>query len=245
MRQTSDKLELREMSAFWIQLLVGAFFLVFGLSFGLLSGIFPLYICAVVGFFLLIFTQIDSVTFDRNLGDMTFNQQQPFIFKTKIIKHLIQDISGVEIQEIAGSESNTYRICFVQKSGKRSVPLTSYFSTGLEDKQKQAQVIATFLNIKNYGLEGVPRQKHIKLQWETIEAEIFHWTTAIRSDPNDPDAYMKLALALLSQDKIKHKQQTISYLKQAETIFKTQGYGEEAMQAAQLWGVVYWEVVEK
>ena len=245
MIQTSDKLELREMSAFWTQLLVGAIFLGFGLSFGFLSGSFPLYLCAVVGFFLLIFTQINSITFDRNLGYMTFYRQQPLIFKTKNVKHLIQDISGVEIQEIAGSESNTYRICLAQKSGKRSVPLTSYFSTGLEDKQKQAQVIATFLNIKNYGLEGVPRKKYIKLQWKTIKEEIFHWENAIINDSNDPDAYMKLALALLSQDKVKHKEQTISYLKQAETIFKTQGYGEEAMQAAQLWGVVYWEVVEK
>ena len=245
MRQTSDKLKLRETSTFWMQLLVGESFLVFGLSFSFLSGSFPLYLCAVISFFLLIFTQINSVIFDKNLGYLIFNQQQPLIFKTKIVKHLIQDISGVEIQEIVGTESNTYRICLAQKSGKRSVPLTSYFSSGLEDKQKQAQVIATFLNIKNYGLEGVPRQKYIKLEWETIEAEIFHWKTAIRSDSNDPDAYMKLALALLSQDKIKHKEQTISYLKQAEAIFKTQGYGEEAMQAAQLWGVVYWEVVKK
>ena len=244
MKQTSNKLELQT-STFWIQLLVGAFFLVFGLSFGWLSGSFPPYLSAVIGFFLLIFTQINSVKFDKNLGYVTFHQQQPLIFRTKVVKHLIQDISGVEIQEITGSESNTYRICFAQKSGKRSVPLTSYFSKGLEDKQKQAQVIARFLNIKNYGLEGVPKQKHIKLQWDTIEAEIFHWKTAIRRDSNDPDAYMKLALALLSQDKIKHKEQTISYLKQAEAIFKTQGYGEEAMQAAQLWGIVHWEVVEK
>ena len=245
MRQTSDKLELRETSTFWMQLLVGASFLIFGLSFGLLSGNLPLYVCAVIGSFLLISTQLNSVTFDKYLGYLTFNQQQPLIFKTQIVKHLIQDISGVEIQEIVGSKSNKYRICLTQKSGKRSVPLTSSFSTGLEDKQKQAQAIATFLNVKNYGLEGVPRQKYIKLEWETIEAEVIHWKTAIRRDSNDPDAYMKLALALLSQDKMKHKEQTISYLKQAEAIFKTQGYSEEAMQAAQLWGIVHWEVVEK
>ncbi len=245
MKQTSDKLELRETSAFWIQLLVGTNLSVFGLSFGLSSGSFALYLCAAIGFLLLIFTHINSVIFERNLGYMTFNRQQPLIFRTKIVKHLIQDISGVEIQQIAGNQSNTYRICFAQKSGKRSVPLTSYFSKGLEEKQKQAQVIATFLNIKNYGLEGAPRKKYIKLQWKSIKEEIVHWETAIRSDSNDPDAYMKLALALLSQDKIKHKEQTISYLKQAEAIFKTQGYREEAMQAAQLWDVVYWEVVEK
>ena len=92
MRQTSDKLELQETSTFWMQLLIGGSFLVFGLSFGLLSGSFPLYVCAVIGFFLLIFTQINSVIFDKNLGYLTFNQQQPFILKTKTVRHLIQNI---------------------------------------------------------------------------------------------------------------------------------------------------------
>jgi hypothetical protein len=44
-----------------------------------------------------------------------------------------------------------------------------------------------------------------------------------------------LALALISQDKTKNKEQAMGYLKRAEAIFKSQGYDEEAMQAAQLY----------
>lgn len=247
MKQTSDKLEFKEMFAFWIQLLVGGSFLLVGLLAGLSSGSFFLYLFAVVGLLLVIFVEIETITFDKNLGHMTIKRQKPLIAKTKVIKHLLQDISGVEIQEMSSSESNTYRVCLVLNAGKRRVPLTSSFSTGLGDKRKKAEVIATFLDIGNYGLDGFPSQQIFtkELQWETIEEEIVHWKTAIKSDSNDADAHMKLAFALIKQDKPKNKEQAIGYLKQAENLFKTQGYDEEAMQAAQLWGMIWWGSLAK
>jgi len=243
MKQTSDKLELLEMLGFWIQLLVGGSFLAFGLSFGGLFG----YLFAALGLLVVIFVEIETITFDKNLGYMTIKRHKPLIAKTKLIKHLLQDISGVEIQEMSGSESNTYRVCLVLESGKRRVPLTSSFTSGLRDKQKKAEVIATFLNIRNYGLDGFPSPQIFseELKWETLEEEIVHWETAIKSDPNDAHAHMRLGLALISQDKTKNKEQAMGYLKQAEALFKSQGYDEEAMQAAQLYGVVYWGMVGK
>jgi hypothetical protein len=235
MKQTSDTLELREMFGSSIALLVGGSFLVLGLSFSSFFG----YLFAALGLLLILFTEIESITFDKKLGHMKIDRQQPLIFKTKVVKHLIKDISGVEIQEMSGSESNTYRVCLVLESGKRRVPLTSSFSTGLGDKQKKAQVIATFLDIKNYGLEGFPTPMSSELKWKTTEEEIVHWESAIASDSNDADAHMKLAFALVKQDKTKNKEQVISYLKQAEAIFKSQGYDEEAMQARQVWSIMW------
>jgi hypothetical protein len=242
MKQTSDKLEFQEMFAFWIQLLVGGSFLVIGLSLGWFSGDFFVYLFAVVGFLLVIFVEIDTITFDKNLGYMTIKRHKPLLAKTKVVKHLIQDISGVEIQEMTSSDSsNTYRVCLVLESGKRRVPLTSSFSTGLGNKHKKAEVIAKFLDIRNYGLGGFTSQETSseELQWKTVEEEILHWETAIKSDPNDADAHIKLALALISQDKTKNKEQAMGNLKQAEAIFKSQGYDEEAMQVAQLHGMAY------
>jgi hypothetical protein len=236
MKQTSDTLELREMFGSSINLLVGGSFLVFGLCFGSFFG----YLFAALGLLLVIFMEIETIKFDKKLCHMTIDRQQPLIFKTKVVKHLIKDISGVEIQEMSGSESNTYRVCLVLESGKRRVPLTSSFSTGLGDKQKKAQVIATFLGIRNYGLEGFPAQIYSEVKWKTVEEEIVHWETAIASDSNDADAHMKLAFALVKQDKTKNKEQVIGYLKQAEAIFKSKGYDEEARQAFQLWGAIYW-----
>jgi len=247
MKQTSDKLEFQEMSAFWIQLLVGGSFLVSGLLFGGSSGNFFVYLFAVVGLFLVIFVEIDTITFDKNLGHMTIKQHKPLLAKTKVVKHLIQDISGVEIQEMTSSDSNTYRVCLVLESGKRRVPLTSSFTSGLGNKHKKAEIIANFLEIRNYSLGGFPSQETSseELQWKTVEEEILHWETAIKSDPTHADAHIKLALALISQDPTKNKEQAMGYLKQAEAIFKSQGYDEEAMQAAQLYGVAYWGMLGK
>jgi tetratricopeptide (TPR) repeat protein len=147
----------------------------------------------------------------------------------------------------SGDSSNIYRICLLLKSGKRRVPLTFFFSIGLRNKHKKAEVIANFLDIRNYGLGGFPSQENSseELQWKTVEEEILHWKTAIKSDPNDADAHLKLALALIGQDKTKNKEQAMGYLKQAEAIFKSQGYDEEAMQAALLYGRAYWGMLGK
>ena len=206
------------------------------------------YLFAVVGLLSVIFVEIDTITFDKNLGHMTIKRHKPLLAKTKVVKHLIQDISGVEIQEMRSRESsNTYRVCLVLKSGKRRVPLTSSFSAGLGNKHKKAEVIANFLDIRNYGLGGFPSQETSseELQWRSVEEEILHCETAIKSDPTDADAHIKLALALISQDKVKNKEQAMGYLKQAEAIFKSQGYDQEAMQAAQLHGMAYWGMLGK
>ena len=247
MKQTSDKLEFQEMFGFWLQLLVGGSFLVIGLSIGWSSGDLFVYLFALVGLFLVIFVEIDTITFDKNLGHMTIKRHKPLLAKTKVVKHLIQDISGVEIQQMSSDGSNMYRVCLVLESGKRRVPLTSSFSTGLGNKHKKAEIIARFLDIRNYSLGGFPRQKTSseELQWKTVEEEIIHWETAIKSDPNDADAHLKLALALISQDKTKNKEQAMSYLKQAEDLFKSQGCDEEAMQVAQLYGLAYWGMLGK
>ena len=216
--------------------------LVNGLFIGWYSGDFSAYLLAVVGLLLVILLEFVTITFDKNLGHMTIKRHKPLIAKTKVVKHLIQDISGVEIQQMTSSDSsNTYRVCLVLKSGKQRVPLTSSFSAGLGKKHKKAEVIATFLDIINYGLGGFPSQETSseELQWKTVEEEIIHWETAIKSDHNDADAHIKLALALISQDKTKNKEQAMGYLKQAEAIFKSQGYDEEAMQVAQLHGMAY------
>lgn len=240
MKQTSDKLEFVEMSAFWRLVLFWGSFLVGSWFLGWYFGNFFLYLIGVVGLLMVISGEIETITFDKNLGHLTIKRHKPFIAKTKVIRHLLQDISGVEIQEM--SNSNVYCVCLVLDLGKRPVRMNSSFTNGLRNKQEKAEVIAAFLNIKNYGLDGFPRQQISteQLQWETIEEEIAHWKNAIESDANDANAFMKLGLALMVQDKTKNKEQVMGYLKQAEDLFTSQGYDEEATQAAAMYGVAYW-----
>ena len=258
MKQTSDKLEFQDKFVFWVQLYFGVTFLVTGLLFGLLSGNFFVYLLAVGGLLLVIFLEIVTITFDKNLGHMTIKRHKPLLAKTEVVKHLIQDISGVEIQQmmtmevffdliqnIPGMErkqrrtrdsSDTYRVCLVLKSCKRGVPLTSYFNGNLGHEHKKAEVIARFLDIRNYGFRGLIGQEtsSAELQSKTVEEKILHWETAIKSDPSDADAHIKLALALIRQGKTKNKEPAMGYLKQAEAIFKSQGYDDGAKMVALL-----------
>ena len=47
------------------------------------------------------------------------------------------------------------------------------------------------------------------------------------------------------QDATNNKEKAMGYLKQAEALFKAQGYDEEAMQAAQLYGAASWGMLGK
>ena len=256
MKQTSDKLEFVEMFTFWIMLFVGGVFFVTGLLLGSYSGNFWAYLFTPLGLLLITFVEIESIILDKNLGHMTIKRHKPLIAKTKLIKHLLEDISGVEIQQTESSGTNSsnnsistttisYRVCLVLHSGKRRVPLTSSFSTGLGDKHKKAEIIATFLNIRNYGIDGFPTDNSNELKWDSIEEEITHWKTAITNDSNDANAHMKLGFALLLQDATNNKQEAMEYLKESETLFKADGYDEEARQALQLYSLAYWGMMGK
>ncbi|NJK69547.1 MAG: hypothetical protein HC941_26205 [Microcoleus sp. SU_5_3] len=80
MKQTSNKLELQETFAFKMQLFVGGSFVLSGIFFGSLVNL-----CTLIGLLVMIFAQIETITFDKNLGSLTFKYQQPFIRKTKVI----------------------------------------------------------------------------------------------------------------------------------------------------------------
>jgi hypothetical protein len=56
------------------------------------SGNLFAYLLAVVGLLLVIFVEIVTITFDKNLGHMTIKRHKPLLAKTKVVKHLIQDI---------------------------------------------------------------------------------------------------------------------------------------------------------
>ena len=98
MKQTSDKLEFVDMYSFHFNLSLGTVLFVFGLFFAF-SGQPVGYYFALFGFLLMTFAEIETIILDKNLGHVTIKQHKPLIAKTKLIKHLLGDISGVGIQE--------------------------------------------------------------------------------------------------------------------------------------------------
>jgi len=145
LEQTLTKLILQELP--WIVVLIGVVFLLVGLSVAFSGQLLGLLFTAIGILSLVFMAEVVTCTFDKTLGCM--NLKRRGLFKTKVIEHPIEEISGVQLEESRDSESSTYRVSLVLVSGKR-VPLTSYYSTGLRGKQKTAQDIAAFLGVNNY-----------------------------------------------------------------------------------------------
>lgn len=92
---------------------------------------------------------ITTLSFDKSGNIMTLKRQK--LIGTEIITYPISQISGVKLEsnistDSDGDRSETYRITFKLKLGK-VIPLTSYYSSGREGKQKTVDLITNFLNL--------------------------------------------------------------------------------------------------
>ena len=195
----------------WIIGLIGSSFLASGLltvSLGefIWGGSF-----ASIGLLLIVArAEVVTCTFDKTIGRMTWKKQS--LRKTKAIEYPIEAISGVYLEETTSTNDNgtftLYRVTLGLASSKR-IPLTSSYSTGLTSKQKTAEVIATFLNVKNYGLKGIPKLTSSELPSRTPEEEILYWQEVIRLNSDEAEAYKNLGVALYKQNKKGNKQEAI------------------------------------
>jgi hypothetical protein len=149
-------------------------------------------------------------------------------------------ISGLEIRG-----NGSYRVYLVLESGKRRVPLTSYISNDEKTHQRTAEAIAAFLNVKNYGFESFPDPDSEQLVLRTREEEIAHWQAVLQTNSNDADAFFNLGWALYRQDKIRNRKQVRNYVKQAISLYKAQGYKEQASQVATFWRLMCLYEVEE
>ena len=168
-----------------------------------------------------------TCTLDKSLDRMSLKRQK--ILKTRVIERPIEAISGVQLDELTDSDSDTiYRVSLVFASG-RCIPLNSSYSGGLKDKLKIAEDIAIFLNVFNYGVEGAP-----------IPGSITHWKEVIRLNPNDADAYRNLGMALYRENNKRYKKEVLASLKHSSKLLKAQGDDEEARRCLQLYWTIYW-----
>lgn len=271
--QTPTKLILREVP--WLLWLVCGSFLLpiqflfssadLGTKFfaGVLFPSIGLFVAARYG-------QIITYTFDKTRGRM-FEKRQGLI-ETKVIEHRIETISGIQLQEGSTPEpgkSPTYRIILVLASG-RSVTLGLFYSSGLRGKQAISETIATFLNVKNYGLQDAPELKQSpfakdlarlvknnsgtegainptddEVQWQTLEKEIAHWQAIVHTNPKDAEAHKNLGIALWKQDRKANKKEALAKLKKATDLFKAQRDEESYTAAFHIYSMMFWGMLPK
>lgn len=250
--QTPTKLVLRKFpwfiacfAIFWLVPIIGGM-----LSIG--QNIFSLLVVIVFLAVISPFCEIVTCTFDKSLNSMTLKRQT--LLKTKLIERSIEAISGIKL-EVGSGDKDTYRVSIMLASGK-CVPLTSVYSSGLRDKEKTAEDIATFLNVSNYGVGGsrIPQaewpywQKAIHLNpseylSRTPQEEIAHWQALIRLNPDDAEAYRNLGMALYVQDKKGNRKEVLASLTKSCELFKAQGEYQEHSTSFYLYGWIFWRLI--
>ncbi len=102
------------------------------------------------------FGQVVTCSFDKTMGKFTIQRQG--LLGNHQRHYRIQDISNVEIEESRGNNSSTYRVSLViyddssdgyqrSKNYHQMVPLTTYYSSGYNEKQKTVDSIRNFLDL--------------------------------------------------------------------------------------------------
>lgn len=101
----------------------------------------------IVGFFVgVCWGQIVTCQFDKTLGSLILKRKG--LFGTQVAEHRIKDIKDVQVQTSTSSDGSTYRVSIVLLAGEH-LPVTMYYSSGRESKQKTADCIRKFLSLEN------------------------------------------------------------------------------------------------
>ena len=112
---------------------------------GTLSFIIALF---MAGFgILMIFFFGRPTTYDFNKASGLLTVTHTSLFNVSQQEYPLHDIKGVTIDTSYSGRSGTYRVVLLMAGGNR-LPMTTFLSSGLKDKQLDAAAIMEFLNLK-------------------------------------------------------------------------------------------------
>ena len=166
-KETSTQLIIRDFPDFRGRLIFGLIFgfsyLLFGLAWVLINAnsFFSAFLWGVlcvtpsVAVLSTILPTVNTFSFDKNLG--YFQLKIWRLCKREEKEYLLKRIDAVEIQTRLGNDGETMLvICLILDEGRERVDLHSYVSNFRKSEQ-QAEAIAKFLEVRNYGLISLPK----------------------------------------------------------------------------------------
>lgn len=104
----------------------------------------------LIGFGLLLIFVLGETAicrFNKTTGQVLLKRWN--LLGSKRVRCSVREVQKVEIQTSHSSESDTYRVCLILAEGE-VFPLTTYYSSGLQEKQDVAETIRHFLNLPNF-----------------------------------------------------------------------------------------------
>lgn len=144
--QTAGRLVLRERP--WLAWLVGGLFLAAGTGVAIASDerLFGAGFAVAGAVLILAFANTVTATFNRDTG--RFTRSVTGLVRNSLAIHSISDITSVGVEASrSGTPSRAHRLVLTLSSGA-SVPLTTSYSSGLNDKERTAGVIRQFLGLQ-------------------------------------------------------------------------------------------------
>ncbi|WP_008310569.1 tetratricopeptide repeat protein [Leptolyngbya sp. PCC 6406] len=154
---------------------------------------------------ILVFGQIVTVDLDKLANQFTLTQRG--VLGVKRIEHPLRAIVSTRIESSRNSKgSTTYRLSLVLNSGE-VIPLTPYYSSGYDEKQRTGERISTFLGLAPPSTNSehplVPNFKDLftLVTGGTAKREhaIATYRDRLQANPEDMDAHTQLALVLIMQ----------------------------------------------
>ena len=198
-----------------------------GIVFG---GLFVVAGLAVV----VLFGSVITCSIDKSLGTLVLESNR--LGHRSRNEYALRDLYGVAVEfHRANRGGRTYRVALVMQSGDR-VPLTAYYSSGLNKKQQTADRICAFLNLKPIQdddrdstyqdiLSTVQRLADLAFRGkeyrETMMAEL---QQSVLQNPDDAEANYQLGLALYF---LKQHNEAKPLLERAKRRFSLEGQGQK------------------
>lgn len=184
--------------------------------------------------FAVIFGSVITCSIDKSLG--TFVLQSNRLVHRSRKEYALRDLYGVTVEfHRTNRGGRTYRVALVMQSGDR-VPLTAYYSSGLNKKQQTADRICAFLNLKSIQdddrdstvqdiISTVQRLAGLAFRGnedrDTILAEL---QQSVLQNPDDAEANYQLGLALYF---LKQHDEAKPLLERAKRRFSLEGQGQK------------------
>lgn len=197
----------------------------------LFPGFIGRLVCISFGFlFIGALGETSSSCFDKTTEQVLVKRWN--LLGSKRLRCSIRSVVGVEVQRSQGESNDTYRVSLVLAQGE-FFPLTLYYSSGLDEKQKVAHTICDFLSIRRSPIRDHFSASPAKLmqssfggkEWRT--QEIAEYRAAIAKEPDKLENYYYLLMLLGMEQQQDEVQASLAVAK--ESLVKRGQYGHAAV----------------
>ncbi|AVH72091.1 hypothetical protein [Nostoc sp. 'Lobaria pulmonaria (5183) cyanobiont'] len=196
-------------------------------------------------------TEITTYTFDKVKNSLLWERRNRFkIVHTKSVEFPCHLISGIEIEDVSGSEGG---IAFYPRLILASISWRFILKSNgsHESAVSLAKTIAQFLDIPYFASKSEAPTSTLDMKimanrepgqssWQYLENEVELLRQQLDDHPHDPDIHQDLGISLYYLNRWIHRKEAITHLQQAERLFESTEDSDRAAIARVMAALVSW-----